>query len=154
MTRLTANIRVLAFVACVLVGFGCSLASAGGTVSGTATYRERMALPPDAVLEVKLQDVSLADAPAVELGSVRIENPGSPPFENTLAVRLGRRASRWEYAALMLIPFVLIAFLTTSPEGLTPIWARALPWLALPWAVWACSFSGLAMGSISAPCVR
>ena len=62
-------------IACLslLVGFGCSSASAGGTVSGTATYRERMALPPDAVLEVKLQDVSLADAPAVELGSARID---------------------------------------------------------------------------------
>jgi uncharacterized lipoprotein NlpE involved in copper resistance/heat shock protein HslJ len=44
-----------------------------------------MALPPDAVLEVSLQDVSLADAPAVELGSLRIENPGSPPFEFEIA---------------------------------------------------------------------
>ncbi|HTZ47899.1 MAG TPA: YbaY family lipoprotein [Verrucomicrobiae bacterium] len=35
-----------------------------GTVTGSVTYLQRMALPPTAVIEVKLQDVSLADAPA------------------------------------------------------------------------------------------
>ncbi|MBN9082182.1 MAG: hypothetical protein BGP04_08385 [Rhizobiales bacterium 62-17] len=34
------------------------------TLSGTVIYRERMALPPSAVVEVQLIDVSLADAPA------------------------------------------------------------------------------------------
>jgi len=34
-----------------------------GTLSGTATYRERIALPADAVFEVVLEDISLADAP-------------------------------------------------------------------------------------------
>ena len=34
------------------------------TVTGTVTYLQRLALPPTAVIEVKLQDVSLADAPA------------------------------------------------------------------------------------------
>lgn len=41
---------------------------AQGTVSGTITYRERMALPPDAAIDVKLQDVSLQDAPAKTIG--------------------------------------------------------------------------------------
>ena len=54
---------------------GCASASTADTVRGTAMYRERIALPPGAVLEVSLQDVSLADAPARELGSVRIEDP-------------------------------------------------------------------------------
>ena len=31
---------------------------------GTVTYLQRIALPPTAVVEVQLQDVSLADAPA------------------------------------------------------------------------------------------
>jgi putative lipoprotein len=35
-----------------------------GTVTGTVTYLQRMALPPTAVILVQLQDVSLADAPA------------------------------------------------------------------------------------------
>ena len=33
-------------------------------IEGTATYRERMALPPGAVFEATLEDVSRADAPA------------------------------------------------------------------------------------------
>ena len=35
------------------------------TIEGTATYRERMALPKGAVFEATLEDVSRADAPAV-----------------------------------------------------------------------------------------
>jgi len=40
---------------------------AGGSVKGTARYRERMALPPDAVFEATLEDISKADAPAESL---------------------------------------------------------------------------------------
>ncbi len=36
-------------------------------LEGTVTYRERMALRLDAVITVRLQDVSRADAPAVRL---------------------------------------------------------------------------------------
>jgi len=50
------------------------------TINGTATYRERMALPPDAVFEATLEDVSRADATANVLGRARIESPGNPPF--------------------------------------------------------------------------
>lgn len=49
-------------------------------VKGTATYRERMALPSDAVFEATLEDVSKAGAPAVILGRVRNEHPGDPPI--------------------------------------------------------------------------
>jgi len=38
------------------------------TVTGTVTYRERIALPPTAVIKVQLVDVSRADAPAVVIG--------------------------------------------------------------------------------------
>ncbi len=51
-----------------------------GQVIGTATYRERMALPPDAVFEATLEDVSKADASAEVIGRVRIERPGNPPI--------------------------------------------------------------------------
>ncbi len=51
-----------------------------GSVKGTATYRERMALPPGAVLEATLEDVSRADAAAEVIGQTRIEKPGNPPF--------------------------------------------------------------------------
>jgi putative lipoprotein len=61
-----------------LVGWLAACAStsavpaAGGAsvtkVTGTVTYRERIALPPTAVIKVQLVDVSRADAPAIVLG--------------------------------------------------------------------------------------
>jgi putative lipoprotein len=61
-------------------------ASAGGAgaeapaIRGTATYRERMALPPGAVLVVALQDISRADAPAETLAEARIPVAGQVPI--------------------------------------------------------------------------
>jgi putative lipoprotein len=42
--------------------------TAAASVTGTATYRERMALPPGAVFEAIIEDISKADAPSVVLG--------------------------------------------------------------------------------------
>jgi copper homeostasis protein (lipoprotein) len=67
-----------------------------GTLHGTATYRERIALPADAVFESELQDVSKADAPAVVLGRARLDPAGQPPFRfeisfDDAAVKAGHR---------------------------------------------------------------
>jgi putative lipoprotein len=51
-----------------------------GIVKGTATFRERMALPPDAILEATLEDVSKADAAAEQIAQTRVEHPGNPPI--------------------------------------------------------------------------
>jgi putative lipoprotein len=51
------------------------------TVTGTATYRERIAPPPDAIFEATLEDVSRADTPADVIGRTRLEKPGQPPFQ-------------------------------------------------------------------------
>jgi uncharacterized lipoprotein YbaY len=61
------------------------VASSGTTsqsiITGTVTYRNRIALPPTAVVEVTLQDISLADAPAKVIGTQQIEAGGrQPPF--------------------------------------------------------------------------
>ena len=53
---------------------------AADAVSGTASYRERIDLPPGSVFEAVLEDVSLADEPAVELGRTTVADPGTPPF--------------------------------------------------------------------------
>lgn len=53
-------------------------------VSGTVTYRSRMALPPNAVLTVRLVDVSRADAPSVTIAEQRISTAGKQvpiPFD-------------------------------------------------------------------------
>jgi putative lipoprotein len=45
-------------------------------ISGNVSYLQRIALPPDAVLIVRIQDVSRADAPARILAEQRIELAG------------------------------------------------------------------------------
>lgn len=71
--RLRAILALL-FAATML---GCADAGAddGGsmlTLTGTVVHVERMALPPDAVLTVTLEDVSRADAPAAVLGQMTV----------------------------------------------------------------------------------
>lgn len=73
-----------------------SMAASDATIMGTALYRERAALPPDAVLE----DVSRMDVKAEELGQVRQESPGAPPFEFQILSDPSRIEDRLElYAA-------------------------------------------------------
>ncbi|UMM07475.1 META domain-containing protein [Gluconobacter frateurii] len=55
-------------------------------LSGTVTYRERMALPAGAVLVVRLEDVSLADAPAKILAESTQSIQGAPPLSYILHV--------------------------------------------------------------------
>jgi len=50
------------------------------TLTGEATYRERIALPPNAVLSVELADVSLAGAPATVIGQRKIMPAGQVPI--------------------------------------------------------------------------
>jgi putative lipoprotein len=51
-------------------------------VTGTVTYRPRIALPPDAVITVQIQDVSLADATAEIIGEQVIQAEGRQvPFD-------------------------------------------------------------------------
>lgn len=47
---------------------------------GEVLYRERIALPPNAVLSVQLADVSLADAPAAVLGEQKVDPAGQVPI--------------------------------------------------------------------------
>jgi putative lipoprotein len=54
-------------------------------VTGTVTYRERIALPPTAVVTVRLVDVSRADAPSVLVAQQVIHTAGQQvPFEFAL----------------------------------------------------------------------
>ena len=53
---------------------------AAAQIRGTATYRERIALPTDAVFDATLEEVSRADAPAIVLGRARIRRPRTSPI--------------------------------------------------------------------------
>ena len=49
-------------------------------LKGEVTYRERIALPPNAELSVQLADVSLADAPAAVIGEQKVSPAGQVPI--------------------------------------------------------------------------
>lgn len=65
---------------------------------GSVTYRERMALPPGARIEVKLVDVSLADAPAKTIASTVIRTKRQPPIPYRLTYRASQVVAGHSYA--------------------------------------------------------
>jgi putative lipoprotein len=60
-------------------GTGATTGSGTASVTGTVTYREKIAMPQDAVVIVQLQDTSLMDVPAVDIGAQVIEGAGTVP---------------------------------------------------------------------------
>lgn len=69
------------------------------TVDVTATYRERIMLPPGHKLTVTLADVSLADAPSRELDREEMVLDGrGPPYQVQLRVPASQIDQRHEYA--------------------------------------------------------
>ncbi|CUK11817.1 META domain protein [Shimia thalassica] len=79
---------------------GAASYAAADTVSGTATYLERMAVIPGSVLEVKLVDVSRADAPAITMSSQRMSLKRVPqPFELTYDATLIDERMRYNIEA-------------------------------------------------------
>ena len=72
--------RLLLALALVLVSGCAALPGTQGKITGTATLRERIALPADAVFEATLEDISKADAKAEVIGRARVERPGNPPI--------------------------------------------------------------------------
>ncbi len=73
--------RWIAAFAAVAAAVGWSVALADGLVTGTASFRERIAPPPGAAFEAILEDVSRADASSTVVGRTVIENAGSPPYD-------------------------------------------------------------------------
>ena len=101
-------------------------AAAAQVVGGTATYRERIAPPPDARLEAVLLDVSRMDVPAIELGRAEIENAGAPPYSFEIAydpamidpaARYTVRATLWAGERMMFTTDTAVPVLTQgAPE--------------------------------------
>jgi putative lipoprotein len=77
-----AFLAALGLSACAQQSAGTAIASAA--VTGTVTYLQRVALTPDAIVLVRLEDVSRADAPAQLIGEQDIVTSGRQvpiPFE-------------------------------------------------------------------------
>ncbi|WP_428155468.1 YbaY family lipoprotein [Brevundimonas sp.] len=68
-------------------------------VNVTASYRERIMLPPGHVLTVKVEDVSLADAPTQVLAEASEPLTGGPPYRVTLGLPTSQIDPRHTYAA-------------------------------------------------------
>ena len=63
---------------------GCGSGKDEATVTGTVTYLQRIALSPDAVVTVKIEDVSKMDVAAEVIGEQVIQTEGAQvpiPFE-------------------------------------------------------------------------
>lgn len=78
---------LLAFIV-MAAAAGCAsnpqTSDGGGTIKGSVAYRERMAMPPDAVVNVQLLDISLQDAPSRIISETTISAEGRQvpiPFE-------------------------------------------------------------------------
>lgn len=56
---------------------GCGNSTDKAAVTGTLTYLQRIALPPDAVVTVRIEDVSKADAPAEVIGEQVFNTEGA-----------------------------------------------------------------------------
>jgi putative lipoprotein len=68
-------------------------------VTGSIAHRERIALPPTAQIEVRLDDVSLADAPATNMATQSFASEGrQAPFAFTLTVDRADIDPRHSYA--------------------------------------------------------
>ncbi|MBE9537951.1 MAG: YbaY family lipoprotein [Proteobacteria bacterium] len=67
-------------------------------IEGTVFYRERIALPPNAVVEIQLEDVSRADAMATVMATLTLNSENGPPYAFSIDYDPARIDSRMTYA--------------------------------------------------------
>lgn len=92
----TALVMSLSLAGCASTGIPAGRTIA---VTGSIAYRERIALPPTAQVEVRLDDVSLADAPANNMATQSFASEGKQvPFAFTLTVDRADIDPRHSYA--------------------------------------------------------
>ncbi|UKK83240.1 YbaY family lipoprotein [Sphingopyxis sp. BSN-002] len=92
----TALVMSLSLAGCASTGVPAERTIA---VTGSIAYRERIALPPTAQIEVRLDDVSLADAPANNMATQSFASEGKQvPFAFTLTVDRADIDPRHSYA--------------------------------------------------------
>lgn len=76
MKRLTGLVFIIGLLA------GCAKPQQTAAVTGTVTYLVRIALPPDAKIIARIEDISLADAPSKIIGETEFLSEGKQvPFD-------------------------------------------------------------------------
>jgi putative lipoprotein len=95
---LSFTLMLLFVTACSVTGGEPGATHSAKTVTGTVTYRERMALTPGAVVEVQLLDVSVADAAAKTIASQTIKPKHQVPIPFELTYEPAGIDERMTYA--------------------------------------------------------
>jgi putative lipoprotein len=92
MARALLSLGLMHSIGCTSAGAppGAGEDPAVNAIEGTATYRERIALPPGAQFEAVLQDVSIADAPAMQVGRTLITDAPNPLIRFTIPYDPGK----------------------------------------------------------------
>lgn len=91
-------------------------------VTGSVTYRERMALPPTAQVEIQLADVSLMDAPSRTIARQSFTADGRQvPFAFSLTVDQRKLDPRGRYSVSARITDASgkLMFITDTHNGVT-----------------------------------
>lgn len=91
-------------------------------VTGSITYRERMALPPTAQVEIQLSDVSLMDAPSKTIAQQSFTADGRQvPFAFSLTVDERKLDPRGRYSVSARITDASgkLMFITDTHNGVT-----------------------------------
>ena len=97
---------MLRFASAIALAFSLAACASTGVpaertvaVTGSIAYRERIALPPTAQIEVRLDDVSRADAPATNMATQSFASEGKQvPFAFSLTVDRADIDPRHSYA--------------------------------------------------------
>ncbi len=98
MTYLRISSRRLRAAAALFLLTAVQAMAADSTLTGTVTYRERIALPPGARVEVQLLDVSRADAPSVTIAETSFVPETQVPVGFSLAYDSAAIDQRHSYA--------------------------------------------------------
>jgi putative lipoprotein len=91
-------------------------------LKGAVTYRERIALPPGALVTVQLADVSLADAPAAVIAEQKIAPTGQLPIPFELTFNTSAIEQKSTYALQARITFNdQLMFMATERYEVDPL---------------------------------
>jgi len=95
---MTTRIRAAALISFLACGATAAGASQQTLLTGTISYRERIALPPTASVEVRLEDVTRADTTPAVVAQTRLTHAGQVPVRFNLDVDMSQIDRRGRYA--------------------------------------------------------
>ena len=126
MIRHSPVIGALTFAFLLPVSCAAQAASSSGQASpmitGTVTYRVRMALPPNAAIDVRLEDVSRADAPAAVVAENIFAASGKQvpiPYQLPYSTNDIQPGHRYQVRAQIIVEDKLLFVTTTAYPVLT-----------------------------------